>query len=101
MATRELGHLACWAAHAAAHVEHLHTRSQADVVREEVFVPGDRTGEGLAVREAAEMERSSPGVLVEVGGKVVIPVWVEDTIAGQLCTSDGLCPRIEEKVRST
>ena len=39
---------------------------------EVVLVAGDGAKKGLAVSEAAEMERLSPAVLVKIGGEVVV-----------------------------
>ena len=41
-------------------------------MRKIVFVPSNGLVEALTVSESAEVERTSPAILVEIGGKVVI-----------------------------
>ena len=41
-------------------------------MRQIVFVSGNGLVEALTVGESAEVERTSPAILVEIGGKVII-----------------------------
>jgi hypothetical protein len=72
IAAAELDHLARRATHTAPDVQHAHVVAQAHDVGEVVLVAGNGLREGLAVCEAAEMERLAPAVLVQVGGEVVV-----------------------------
>lgn len=41
-------------------------------MRQIVFVPGNGLVEALTVSESAEMERTSPAILIEICGEIVI-----------------------------
>lgn len=68
----ELDHLAGRSTHTAAHIQDPHVLLQAHLERQVVLMAGNGLLEGLSVREAAEMERAAPSVLVEVGRQVVV-----------------------------
>lgn len=68
----ELDNFTCRSADTAADVQNLHAFGDAGLHGKVVLVAGDGLVEGLAVGEAAEVERRAPTVLVEIGGQVVV-----------------------------
>lgn len=82
--TRELGDLSRGTTDTTANVENLRTLLDVDLVCEVVFMAGNGLVEGLADREAAEMEGLAPTVLVDVGSKVVVTVTRGGTLVEAL-----------------
>lgn len=70
--TGELGDLAGRTADTAADIEDLHSLLDANAVGKIVLVTGDGLLERLAMGKAAEMERLSPSVLVQISGEIVV-----------------------------
>jgi hypothetical protein len=70
--TGELGDLAGRTADTAADIEDLHSLLDANAVGKIVLVTGDGLMERLAMGKAAEMERLSPSVLVQISGEIVV-----------------------------
>lgn len=72
--TGELDHLTGGTTDTATNVENLHALLDTGLHGEVVLVAGDGLVERLTVGEAAEVEGSTPSVLVKVGGKVVVAI---------------------------
>lgn len=68
----EFADLTGWATNTTAYVENLHVVAYAHGVRKVMFMARNSLVESLAVCEAAEVERLSPSILVEVGAQIVI-----------------------------
>lgn len=68
----ELDNLTSRTTNTTADIQNLHTILDFHAVSKVVFVTGNGLEEGFAAGESAEVERGSPSVFVEVGGKVVI-----------------------------
>lgn len=72
VAASELGDLTSRPTDTTANIQDLHALLNADAVREVVLVAGNSLVEGLALGEAAEVERLAPSILVEIGSEVVV-----------------------------
>lgn len=68
----ELGNLAGGTANTTTNIKNLHALLHVHSVREVVLVAGDSLVERLADGEAAEVERLSPSIFVQVGRQVVV-----------------------------
>lgn len=87
---RELGNLSGRSTNTAAYVKDLHSLLDPDAMGKVVFVTGDGLTEGLAMGEAAEVERLAPSVLVQISGKIVIaaPYEVRQMISSMECREE-------------
>lgn len=76
VSTSELGDLAGRAADTTTNIEHLHVLLDAHAVSQVVLMSGNGLVKRLAIGKAAEVERLSPAILVQIGRKVVVAARV-------------------------
>ena len=89
----ELDDLARGATDTTADIQDPHAGLDVDLVGEVVLMAGNGLVEGLALGEAAEMERGAPAVLVEISRKVVVTACTHVSIGMIISTREGIALR--------
>jgi len=74
--------LSSGSANTTSNIKYLHSFLDAHDVGEVVLMSGDGLSEWLTIGKATKMERATPAVLVQIGGKIVVAwtnQWVDTT----------------------